>query len=206
MWIISSGQIFIYCEPNTKNIITTVRLFLAMASADGSYEENLAKELKDRKWSIYSDLLGLSILLFITIFLHFRFHMENEIIKLFLMIGLFIYILVFFLRLRKKLLEYHSYMDDLHFEEGHVIKYSSSRRKEVLRISAEDVKAVYTNIKRMPWTIFVVYRTEKGLAAESFYKKRVRDKKKFYDFAKKNDLMHSDYIDIEELKETVEKD
>ncbi len=166
------------------------------------YKENLSKELRKRKIVIYREIVTLVAL---TVFAAVIYIFEDGTLLVYLIIfGITLYMAIVLFGLRKKIDVYHSYMDNLHVEDGHIIKYSSSRDKEVLRIPFSRIIDVYTNIKQMRWTIFIVYKTKDGLAAESFYKTRIRDKKKFQKFVKENNLLNKDPIDIEELQDILE--
>lgn len=174
-----------------------------MTSFYEEYESNLKKELKKRKHHIYRDIISMVLMLGFIIYIYFQALLTNLVMVTLILV--IIYIMYSIYRLRKKISTYHSYMDDLHFEDGFIIKYSSSRDKEVMRIPLESIKVIYTNIKEMQWTMYIVYRTDEGYRAESFYKPRIRDKEDFYRFAKKNKLLHSEFVEVEEIQEIVDE-
>ncbi len=173
-----------------------------MTTIYDEYKENLKKELRKRKRVIYRDIVSIAVLAALLVVV-LIYEERTHIIQL-IVIGIILYLALVLYGLRKKIKVYHSYMDNLHVEKGHIVKYSSSLDKEVLRIPFNRITGVYTNIKQMHWTIYIVYDAKDGLAAESFYKTRIRDRKKFQRFVKENNLLNKDPIDIEELQDILE--
>lgn len=174
-----------------------------MEKLQKDYKENLEKELKRRKMRIIRDL---GVVLLSIIFATYLFVFEGRTnVNMLLIIVLVGYAVITLYGLRKKLKLYYSYYDELRVKKGHIVKYNPKKGRVVLRIPFESITGVYTNIKNMPYTLYVLYETDGENKGEGFYKTRIKDEDKFNRFLKKRDLLNEEYFGLDDLMEIIKK-
>ncbi len=172
-----------------------------MKVRQNNYEELLKKEKRRRKIRVFRHLAGIILMAFVILFLYFR---TEGMVQIALMVGGILYILYVLRALYKDASALFSLTDELHFEDGDIIKYNPDMRKTKKWIALENVEKVYFNITDKPNLIFVVYDLDGWRRAESFYKQRIPEREKFVEEVKEKGLFDNDPISFSELKEEVE--
>lgn len=175
-----------------------------MEIRDNDYEELLAKEQKRRRIKIFRHSLGFAIMVFFVFYTFFSEYFDYY-IRLLLMIGAIIYANYELYRLIKHIKAFLSLTDELHFEDGEIIKYNPDVRKTKKWIPIESVEKVYFNIVEKPNSLFVVFEKDGDKFAESFYKQRIQDRKEFIEVLKEKDLLRRESISFQDLKEEIEQ-
>ncbi len=169
---------------------------------DTSKPDKLEKEFKLRKAKIIRDILGAAIVgVFIVI--TFLYEMQLWIRTILVLFGA-LYLIFIFSRMKKSIDQYYALTEDLIIEDGYIIKRSGKVGIELLKVPFDDVIKVYTNIKNMPNTIYVLFEKDGELSAENFYKYRVKDSKELENVLKKRNLISDEPVSLEELKKVVE--
>ncbi|MEF8873707.1 MAG: hypothetical protein V5A88_03435 [Candidatus Thermoplasmatota archaeon] len=173
-----------------------------MKIRENDYEEMLQKEERRRKIKIFRHLGGIGLMAVVVIFLYLR--IEGA-VQIALIVGAILYILYVLRALYKDASALFSLTDELHFEDGEIIKYNPEMRKTKKWIPLESVEKVYFNITEKPNLIFVVYTKDDWKRGESFYKQRIPEREKFIEAVKEKGLFENDPISFQELKEEVEE-
>ncbi len=94
--------------------------------------------------------------------------------------------------------------DELHYEDGEIVKYNARQQKSKKWIPLESVEEVYLEVEGKPNLLFVVYIEDDIKRAESFYKQRIKGREEFMNDIEENSLLIKEPITFEELKEKVE--
>ncbi len=166
------------------------------------YETNLEKELKRRKVRMYRDI---GVLLLSAIFAVYLFMFgEGSNVNILLILVLIGYSMITIYGLKKKLRLYHSYFDELRVEKRSIVKYNPKRDKVISSITFDSITKVYTNIKKMPYTLYVLYETEGEKKAEGFYKTRIKDEDEFRRVLKKKDLLNEEDVSVDDLMDIIQ--
>ncbi len=160
------------------------------------------KETKRRKIRIWRDVLGLLIMAVFVIIIFVR--EDRWTIRTLLMVGAIAYTIFIGTSLRKSLKQFYSLSDHLVIRGEEIIKWNSQIKEDVWAMPLDKVVTVYTTIGNMPNTIYVVFKGEDGLGAESFYKRNVKKKRKVYHKLKERGLLKKEPISFEKLREMVE--
>ncbi len=168
-----------------------------------NFQEKVKKERKRRKIRIFRHVAAILIMAAYLVY-RFFFDWDTGLAAVMLMAIAFLIIAYSAYSLYKDASAMSSLLDELHFEDGDIIKYNPNRKISKLRIPIENVEKVYFNIENKPNLLFVVYNSDIGKRAESFYKQRIRQRDKFIDMLKEKDLFRKDPILFKELKEEVE--
>ena len=167
-----------------------------------TYRELLDKEQRRRKIRIIRHSLGLTLMVifvFLIVFLR-----EIDTIWLVLMVGSIIYINYVIYKLISEVKTLYSLDDELHYEEGEIIKYNARRKKTKKWIPIESVEEVYLNVEDRPNLLFVIYNEDGMKKADSFYKQRIKERDKFISDLEKRSLIVDKPVTFEELKIKVE--
>jgi len=175
-----------------------------MKVQEDNYEEMLAKEQKRRRIKIFRHSLGFVIMVFFVFYIYFS-DLADFYIRLILMIGAVIYANYELYRLIKHVKAFLSLTDELHFEDGEIIKYNPDFRKTKKWIPIESVEKVYFNIIEKPNSLFVVYKKDGYKFAESFYKQRIKDREEVMEVLKERDLIRRKSISFQDLKDEIEQ-
>lgn len=175
-----------------------------MKVRENDYEEMVNKEQRRRRIKIFRHLLGMGIMVAFVIYTFFSDYFEYY-IRLLLIVGAVLYASYELYRVVKHSRAFLSLTDELHFEDGEIIKYNpdSSRTKKWIPI--ESVEKVYFNITEKPNLLFVVYEKDGNKFAESFYKQRIKDRSDFIETLKEKDLLRRESISFQDLKEKIEQ-
>ncbi|MFP3872329.1 MAG: hypothetical protein ACOC55_05950 [Candidatus Natronoplasma sp.] len=172
-----------------------------MEIRENDYEEMLKKEKRRRKIRIFRHVAGIILMGAVVTFLYLSI---EGMVQIALMIGGILYILYVVYSLYKDASALFSLTDELHFQDGDIIKYNPDTRKTKKFIPLESVEMVYFNITDRPNLIFVVYDQDGWRRAESFYKQRIPEREDFIEAVKEEGLFENDPITFQELKEIVE--
>jgi len=167
-----------------------------------TYQELLDKEQRRRKIRIIRHSLGLTLMVifvFLIVFLR-----EIDTIWLVLMVGAIIYINYVLYRLINEVKTLYALDDELHYEDGEIIKYNVRSKKTKKWIPIEDVEEVYLNVEDRPNLLFVVYNEDSMKKADSFYKQRIKERDKFMADLKERSLVVDKPVTFEQLKTKVE--
>jgi len=124
--------------------------------------------------------------------------------SLILVAGAIIYINYVLYRLVREVKTFYSLDDELHYEDGEIIKYNARSKKTKKWIPIENVDEVYLNVEDKPNLLFVVYNEDGTKKADSFYKQRIKERDKFMADLEKRSLIVDKPITFEQLKEKVE--
>lgn len=176
---------------------------MAEIESDDEYEELLEKELKERKIRIIKYIFEIVIMLGLSIYIIFWSPRDTP--WLILLGFSVVYVIFVNYRLVKGIKTYLAYGDELHFDEGEIIKFNSVLQKTKKRIPIEKVEAVYTDIQDKPNLIFVVHQEAKDYKkAESFYKQRINNKEEFISEIEEKSILKDEPMTFDELKSKIE--
>ncbi len=173
-----------------------------MKDRDNNYEELLSKEQRRRKIKIFRHALGFAIMVGFLFYLAFYQTLDN--IWILVMVGAIIYANYEFYRLIKQIKAFISLDDELHYEEGEIIKYNVRRKKTKKWIPIENVEEVYLDVEDKPNLLFVVYEKDGAKMADSFYKQRIKQRDEFMTDLKERSLIVDEPVTFDELREKVE--
>lgn len=173
-----------------------------MVKMGEEYQELLEKEQRRRKIKMLRYLLGIIILAIFVFYTVFYTTLDD--LWLLLMVGAVLYINYELYRLIKQIKAFISLDDELHYEDGEVIKYNARRKKTKKRIPIESIDEVYLEVEDKPNLLFVVYNEDGTVKADSFYKQRIKKREKFMDVLEKKSLLADEPIRFEELKEKIQ--
>ncbi len=173
-----------------------------MVETGEDYKEQLEKEQRRRNIKILRHSSGLVIMALIVTWIFFTRPMETNWILL-MSLGI-IYVVYAFYRLLNGLKKLYSYEDELHYEDGEIIKYNPRIRKSKNWIPIENVEEVYLKVEDKPNLIFVVYNEGGIKKADSFYKQRIKERDQFMEELEERSLIVDKPISFEELKAKVE--
>ncbi len=169
-----------------------------MEVRQNDYQELLQKEQRRRRIRIFRHIAGIILLGILVVYLYLNWKGDTNDI---LLTGVAVLMILYFI--------YASYKDgsalisltdELHFEDGDIIKYNPDISKTKKRIPLENVLQVYFDVTDKPNLIFVVYDQKGWKRAESFYKQRILEREKFIKTVKKEGLFNNEPITFKELK------
>ena len=166
------------------------------------YEEQLDKELKRRKMHVFRDV-GIVVLSVVFALYLFLFQ-ERSNMNMVLMLVLVGYGMITIYGLRKKMILYYIYFDELQMEKGSIVKYNPKQDKIIIKIPFDSITGVYTNIKKMPYTLYVLYEDEGKKKGQRFYKTRIQNEDEFEKLLYKKNLIKEEYVDVEDLMDIIE--
>ncbi len=173
-----------------------------MVDKGSEYQKKLGKEMRRRRIKIFRHVIGIILMAVLIIWVVLSDYSGTA---WFLLIGLGIaYIIYVNYKLIKDVKTFFAYTDELHFEDGEIIKFNSALNKTKKRIPIENVEEVYFDIEDKPNLIFVVYSEKGGKWADSFYKQRIKGEEEFMEVLKKRSLVNEKRIMFQELKQKVE--
>jgi len=173
-----------------------------MDKSGESYRELLQKEQRRRKIRIIRHSLGITLMVifvFLIVFLR-----EIDTIWLILMVGSIIYINYVLYRLINEVKTLYALDDELHYEDGEIIKYNVRSKKTKKWIPIEEVEEVYLNVEDKPNLLFVVYNENGAKKADSFYKQRIKERDKFMADLEERSLIVDKPVTFEQLKAKIE--
>ncbi|MBS3816719.1 MAG: hypothetical protein KGY76_04055 [Candidatus Thermoplasmatota archaeon] len=173
-----------------------------MKIRENDYEEQVQKERRRRKVKMIRHGLGIALMAFFILFVYFTW--SEGFTRLVLMVGGGIYLAYVLYSLYKDASAMFALTDELHFEDGEIVKYNPQVSKAKKWIPIENVKKVYFNISDKPNLIFVVYKKEGIELAESFYKQRIQEREEFIEELRERGLFEKESISFEELRDEVE--
>jgi len=173
-----------------------------MDQAGESYRELLEKEQRRRKIKMFRHSLGFTIM--VAFVFYILFYYSIDIFWILVIVGILIYANYEIYRLIKQIKAFFSLDDELHYEEGEIIKYNARRKKTKKWIPIESVEEVYLNVEDRPNLLFVVYNEDGMKKADSFYKQRIKERDKFISDLEKRSLIVDKPVTFEELKIKVE--
>ncbi len=173
-----------------------------MVKTGEEYQDLLKKEMNRRRLVMLRYVIGIVVMIGLALWI--IFYGERNTSSNLLLIVAFGYMVYANYRLVKEAKTYLAYLEELHFDDGEIIKYNPGINKTKKWIPIEKVEKVYMNIEDKPNLLFVVYReSEDYRRAESFYKPRIKDEEEFMDVIKKRSLLDEEAITFEELKEKI---
>ncbi|MEF8835480.1 MAG: hypothetical protein V5A76_04930 [Candidatus Thermoplasmatota archaeon] len=172
-----------------------------MVETEEDYQELLQKEQRRRNIKILRHALGLIITSVLVIWVFLTQPMETNWI-LIMAVGI-IYIIYVFYRLLDSMNKLYSLDDELHYENGEIIKYNPRIHKQKTLIPIENVEEVYLNVEDKPNLLFVVYQKDDLKRADSFYKQRIKERDKFMADLEERSLIADESVTFEQLKEKV---
>ncbi|MEF8833020.1 MAG: hypothetical protein V5A66_05855 [Candidatus Thermoplasmatota archaeon] len=173
-----------------------------MVETEEDYQELLQKEQRRRNIKILRHALGLIITSVLVIWVFLTQPMETNWI-LIMAVGI-IYIIYVFYRLLDSMNKLYSLDDELHYENGEIIKYNPRIHKQKTLIPIENVEEVYLNVEDKPNLLFVVYQKDDLKRADSFYKQRIKERDKFMADLEERSLIVDESVTFEYLKDKVE--
>jgi len=174
----------------------------SMEKAGESYQELLKKEQRRRKIKMFRHSLGFTIM--VGFLFYISFYHSLDYIWILIMVGAIIYANYEFYRLIKHVKAFYSLDDELHYEDGEIIKYNARSRKTKKWIPIENVEEVYLFVEDKPNLLFVVYEKDGAKMAESFYKQRIKQRDEFMKDLKESSLIVEEPVSFEELKTKIE--
>lgn len=173
-----------------------------MVETSEEYQDRLEKEKRRRNIKILRHALGLLLSTLLVLWIFFTRPTD---INWILIIGLVvIYILYSLYRLLKGMNELYSLEDELHYEDGEIVKYNPRVQKSKKWIPIENVEEVYFNIEEKPDMLYVVHMEEGNKMADSFYKQRIEGKDDLMEDLKERSLLKEKPISYDQLKEIVQ--
>ncbi len=175
-----------------------------MKIRENNYGDLLRKEQRRRKIKIFRHSLGVAIMVAFVIYTLFSDYFDYY-IRLLLVIGAVIYASYELYKLTKNIRALFSLIDELHFDDGEIIKYNPNFRKTKKWIPIESVEKVYFNITDKPNSLFVVYEMDGNKFAESFYKQRILGREEFIETLKEKGLFRREPISFHDLKEEIKQ-
>lgn len=173
-----------------------------MEYGNEEYQEKLGKEKRRRNIRIIRNSLGMSLMIIFAIWLYF--FGPEEMYRMPLFAASVVIILYYIYKLSQELQVFYSLVDELHFEDGELVKYNPRLHKTQNWIPIESIEDVYFNVEDKPNLLYVVYSEDGDKKAESFYKQRIKDEEKVRKALEKRSLIVEEPIAFEELKEKVE--
>ena len=173
-----------------------------MDKSGESYRELLEKEERRRKIRITRHSLGITLAVILILLILFLREIDTR--SLIFLVGAMIYINYVLYKLISEVKTLYSLDDELHYEDGEIIKYNARSKKTKKWIPIEDVEKVYLNVEDKPNLLFVVYNEDGTKKADSFYKQRIKERDKFMADLEKRSLIVDKPITFEQLKEKVE--
>ncbi len=169
---------------------------------EDGYQELLGKEKRQKNIRITRYSIGLVIMVIFVFWL--VFFGPTDMYRYAMLAVAIAYIVYALYRVLKGLNNLFSLTDELHYEDGELVKYNPKLRKAKKWIPLEKVEEVYFDIKDKPNLLFVVYRGKDGKKADSFYKQRIKDEEEFMEVLKEKSLISDESIKFEDLKKRVE--
>lgn len=173
-----------------------------MVKMGDDYKELLQKEQRRRKIKIFRHLLGMIIMIAFSIYI--IYFSPGTTLWIILLFGSLIYASFELFRMFNQIRTFISLDDELHYEDGEIVKYNARQQKSKKWIPLESVEEVYLEVEGKPNLLFVVYIEDDIKRAESFYKQRIKGREEFMNDIEENSLLIKEPITFEELKEKVE--
>ncbi len=173
-----------------------------MVKGGEDYSELLAKEQRRRKIKILRHSLGITLMVIFIILIVFLREMDR--VSIVLVAVAVLYINYVFYRLFSDIKSMYSLDDELHYEDGEIVKFNVRSKKTKKWIPLENVEEVYLNVEDKPNLLFVVYEEDGSKRADSFYKQRIKERDKFLDDLEERSLIIDEPVTFEELRGKIE--
>ncbi len=168
-------------------------------------EETFKKETKKVRTKIMRDTVGFLIMIIFLIAVYiFRSRLSINFRLLLILGGSYLGYVTY--QLYKRYRRYFSLTDELRLDGKDLLKYNPVQGKIKRRVPVENIKKVYYDIDEHPNTLYVVYNKKGQKGAENFYKNNLAEKEHIMDFFKKNELLVTEPISLQELKDKIEAD
>lgn len=170
-----------------------------MVESTDDYQERLKKEQRRRKIRMFRHSFGLILTVILLVYLFLFTNYSQQ--WMLLIVGGTIYIVYVLYKLVKEVKTFLALDDELHYEDGAIIKFNVRLKKTKKRIPIENVEEVYLNIEEKPDMLYVIYMEEGNKRADSFYKQRIKGRDDLMYELEKKSLLKEESISYDRLRE-----